>query len=95
MDGILYEKGYLKIFEGNLKESGHKTGILETIKFYQNNDLKHKARLIQQWTLWTSKCFILFHNEQTWTLPKYVKWIRPTWRAETRNILRAKKYALS
>ncbi|CAK9821629.1 Transposable element Tcb1 transposase [Anthophora retusa] len=42
---------YLNVLKSNLKESAEKMGILNTSQFYQDNDPKHKSKLVQKWLL--------------------------------------------
>ncbi|CAH2092269.1 unnamed protein product [Euphydryas editha] len=52
IDGIINKESYLNILCQNLKNSANKLGILESFKFYQDNDPKHKSRLVQEWLLY-------------------------------------------
>lgn len=52
IDGIMNKESYLNILRQNLKVSADKLGILDSFKFYPDNDPKHKSRLIQEWLLY-------------------------------------------
>lgn len=57
IEGIMNKEGYLKILQDNLLQSAEKMGISKTFKFYQDNDPKHKSRLVQEWLLYrVPKC---------------------------------------
>ena len=51
IDGILDKYKFLDILKNNLKDSATKLGLLENYYFQQDNDPKHKAKIIQEWLL--------------------------------------------
>lgn len=52
IDTIMDKNVYLNILKNNLHKSATKMGILNTFKFYQDNDPKHKARIVQEYLLY-------------------------------------------
>ncbi|CAK9806815.1 Transposable element Tcb2 transposase [Anthophora quadrimaculata] len=48
MDKVMY----MDILKKNLKQSAEVMGISEVFHFYQDNDPKHKSRLVQEWLLY-------------------------------------------
>lgn len=53
-DGIMDKNKYLDSLRTNLIKSASNMGIRDTIKFYQDNDSKHKSRIVQEYLLY--KC---------------------------------------
>ncbi|XP_065363321.1 uncharacterized protein LOC135956697 [Calliphora vicina] len=43
---------YLDILKANLLQSAEKLGIRQQFRFYQDNDPKHKAGVVQSWLIW-------------------------------------------
>ena len=43
---------YLNILKDNLHKSAMRMGIQSTFKYYQDNDPKHKARVVQEYLLY-------------------------------------------
>ncbi|CAK9813888.1 Transposable element Tc1 transposase [Anthophora plagiata] len=55
IDDILDKNRYLQILQNNLKKSADNMGLQNGIKFYQDNDPKHKSRIVQEFLLYTCK----------------------------------------
>lgn len=49
---------YLKILKTNLKQSAQKLRIADDFSLYQDNDLKHSARVVQEWLLYNTPKFL-------------------------------------
>lgn len=54
VEGIMNQDVYLEILKNNLRSSAEKLGILDTFKFYQDNDPKHKAYKVRSWLLYNT-----------------------------------------
>ena len=54
IDGILDKYKFLDILKNNLKDSATKLGLSENYYFQQDNDPKHKAKIIQEWLLYNT-----------------------------------------
>lgn len=52
IEGIMTASRYVELLKGHLKQSAEKMGILKSFKYYEDNDPKHKARLVQEWQLY-------------------------------------------
>lgn len=52
IERIMDQYVYLEILQNNLLQSAEKLGILDSFVFYQDNDPKHKARLVMEWLLY-------------------------------------------
>lgn len=52
IEGIMNQHVYLDILKTHLRSSAEKMGILDTFRFYQDNDPKHKSHLVRQWLLY-------------------------------------------
>lgn len=52
IDSILNKERYLELLKSALLQSAEKLGIRATFKYWEDNDPKHKARLIQEWQLY-------------------------------------------
>lgn len=52
IDGILNSGRYLELLQANLRQSAAAMGILQTFKYYEDNDPKHRARIVQEWQLY-------------------------------------------
>lgn len=52
IDGIMDKHKYLQLLKDNLRKSAEKLGVLETFKFYQDNDPKHMAYEVRSWLLY-------------------------------------------
>ena len=63
IDGILNKNKYLSILKDNLIKSANNMNIRDNFKFYQDNDPKHKSRIVQEY-LQLSKYYILHHSHQ-------------------------------
>lgn len=59
IDSIMDKYIYLNILKNNLRKSAMKMGIVDTFKYYQDNDPKHKARAVQEYLLYN--CPKLLH----------------------------------
>ncbi|CAK9813094.1 Transposable element Tcb2 transposase [Anthophora quadrimaculata] len=59
IDGIMDKNKYLDILKTNLIKSASNLGIRDTFKFYQDNDHKHKSRIVQEYLLY--KCPKVLH----------------------------------
>lgn len=49
---ILDKNKYLDLLKNNLLKSTNNMRIQSTFKFYQDNDIKHKARIVQEYLLY-------------------------------------------
>ncbi|KOC70136.1 hypothetical protein WH47_08397, partial [Habropoda laboriosa] len=49
---IMDKNVYLNILKNNLLKSATKMGIQTTFKYYQGNDSKHKAWIVQEYLLY-------------------------------------------
>ena len=61
-EGILNKNKYLNILQQNLKKSATTIDVERTFKYYQNNDPKHKARIVQEYLLYN--CTQILHPPQ-------------------------------
>lgn len=52
LDGNMDRFKYLQVLKDNLKESAKTLGIEQSFQFYQDNDPKHKSRVVQEWLLY-------------------------------------------
>lgn len=52
--GIMDRFVYLNILKANLIQSAEKLGIAGDFSFYQDNDPKHSARVVQEWLLYNT-----------------------------------------
>lgn len=52
IEDILDKNKYLDLLKQNLIKSATKMNIANHFKFYQDNDPKHKARIVQEWLLY-------------------------------------------
>lgn len=52
IDGIVDKSKYLEILKQNLIKSATDMNIRGTFKFYQDNDPKHKSRIVQEYLLY-------------------------------------------
>jgi len=52
IDGILDKNKYLSILKDNLIKSANNMNIRSSFKFYQDNDPKHKSRIMQEYLLY-------------------------------------------
>jgi transposase len=59
IDGIMNAEKYLTLLKANLPKSVAKMGIQRSFKYYEDNDPKHTARIIQEWQLY--KCPHVVH----------------------------------
>ena len=71
ISGIMNKESYLNIFRQNLKESANELGVLDSFKFYQDNDPKHKSRLNQEWLIYN--CPKVLHS------PAHFPDLNPIW----------------
>lgn len=62
IDGIMDKNKYLDILNQNLKKSVTAMDIEETFKFYQDNDLKHRARIVQEYLLYNCLAYYIHHH---------------------------------
>ena len=52
IEGTMDKNMYLNILRSNLLQSAENLGIKEKFRFYQDNDPKHKAAVVQSWLIW-------------------------------------------
>lgn len=52
IDGKLNAEKYRDLLRTHLRQSADKLGILDSFKFYEDNDPKHRARSVQEWLLY-------------------------------------------
>ena len=52
IDGIMDKNMYLTILKKNLIQSAEKLGVRTNFRYYQDNDPKHKAGIVQSWLIW-------------------------------------------
>ncbi len=52
IESTLNKEGYLKILRDSVLQSAEKMGLAHHFKFWQDNDLKRKSRLCQEWLLY-------------------------------------------
>jgi hypothetical protein len=52
IDGILDAEGYLELLKSHLRQSANRLGIEHRFKYYEDNDPKHRSRLVQEWLLY-------------------------------------------
>lgn len=52
IDEKMNKWGYLNILKNNVKQSAEKMGILNTFKFYADNDPKHTSYVAKSWLLY-------------------------------------------
>ena len=52
IEEIMLKEQYLAILKEYLKASAARMGILDTFKFYQDNDPKHNAYITRSWLLY-------------------------------------------
>lgn len=52
IDTIMDKNVYLNLLKNNLHQSAENMGIRDSFKFYQDNDPKHKARIVQEFLLY-------------------------------------------
>ena len=52
IDGIMDKIYYLNLLKENLKSSATKMGLDTSFQFYQDNDPKHKSRVVKEWLLY-------------------------------------------
>lgn len=52
IDGIVDKNKYLNILKQNLHKSAINMNIRNSFKFYQDNDPKHKSRIVQEYLLY-------------------------------------------
>lgn len=68
IDDTMNKEAYLNILRGHLKQSARHLGIANNFHFYQDNDPKHTAHIVQMWLLFN--CPKVLHplpNHQTLT----------------------------
>jgi len=63
IDGILNKNKYLSILKDNLIKSANNMNIRDNFKFYQDNDPKHKSRIVQEHLLYN--CPKILHPPQS------------------------------
>lgn len=51
IEGIMDQHAYFDILKTHLRSSVEKMGILDTFRFYQDNNPKYKSYLVRQWLL--------------------------------------------
>ena len=52
IDGIMDKNVYLNILKQNLRQSAENMDIINSFKFYQDNDPKHSAGIVREWLLY-------------------------------------------
>lgn len=52
IEGIMDSRRYLELLQAHLRQSAAAMGILPSFKYYEDNDPKHRARIVQEWQLY-------------------------------------------